>query len=363
MLTAMLAEAQDGNSSPDSAISAAAYSYRKYLAEDADEHADNLRDWDQCYEQLSAGRFQGGLVDAWFNDIQLFRETTNQSVIQKGSCWDGSLSFGIPLAMEGSGAFCDQPLPQGGIFSFDSNTEFTLLTPRKLDVVGIAICRKQLDNFIHSTDHGNALGTAPELPTVMVESRHFGELRCFLRNLFDAIDSNPALLGHVQVQKTLSSALLGHLLASTQSATFGPTALPTHHARKAIVGRARDYTLSHVDELVTVAELVEVLGVSRRTLQYCFQDVLNTNPIQYLRGIRLNGARRELRHGNPETTRVQDVAARWGFWHLSHFSSDYRKMFGELPSETLRKAQRPADAAAGTTTPIEIAYDSGPSQA
>jgi AraC family ethanolamine operon transcriptional activator len=37
--------------------------------------------------------------------------------------------------------------------------------------------------------------------------------------------------------------------------------------------------------------------------------------------------------------RIGDVAARWGFWHFSQFSADYRRMFGELPSETLRGAR------------------------
>jgi AraC family transcriptional regulator, ethanolamine operon transcriptional activator len=339
MLTAMPTEAQAKSSFSEATKYAAAYSYRKYHAEDADEHADNLKDWDQSYDQVSAGRFNGSLVDAWFNDIQIFREITNQSVIQTGSCCSESLLFGIPLSMEGTGIFCDQPLPQGAIFSLDSNSEFTLRTPKNFDVIGIAIRQTQLDNFIISTDDGMALGHAPRLPTVVVESRHFGELRRFLRTLCDVLDTDPTLLAHAQVQRTLSSALLGHLLASTQSAIHGPTAPPSYQARKAIVERAREYTLSHVDELVTVAELVEVIGVSRRTLQYCFQDVFNTNPVQYLRGIRLNGARRELRNRNSHTTHVQDVAARWGFWHLSHFSTDYRTMFGELPSETLRKAQ------------------------
>jgi AraC family ethanolamine operon transcriptional activator len=339
MLTPMLMEAQAECSFSEATKNAAAYSYRKYHTEDADEHANNLKDWDQSYDQLSAGRFEGSLVDVWFNDIQIFRETTNQSLIQTGSCWSGSLTFGVPLSMEGTGTFCDQPLPQGAIMSFDGDSEFTLRTPKKLDIVGIAIRQTQLNNFINSTDDGIALGHASHLPTVLVESPHFGELRCFLRTLYDVLDTDPMLLGHAQVQRTLSSALLGHLLASTQSATHGPTAPPAYQSRKAIVERARDYTLSHVDELVTVAELVEVIGVSRRTLQYCFQEVLNTNPVQYLRGIRLNGARRELRHSNPHSTHVQNVAARWGFWHLSHFSTDYRAMFGELPSATLRKAQ------------------------
>jgi AraC family ethanolamine operon transcriptional activator len=34
-----------------------------------------------------------------------------------------------------------------------------------------------------------------------------------------------------------------------------------------------------------------------------------------------------------ETT-VADVAADWGFLHLSQFTKDYRELFGERPSET-----------------------------
>jgi AraC family ethanolamine operon transcriptional activator len=30
------------------------------------------------------------------------------------------------------------------------------------------------------------------------------------------------------------------------------------------------------------------------------------------------------------------VAHEWGFWNASHFAKDYRDMFGELPSKTLR---------------------------
>lgn len=82
MLTAMLTEAKAKSSFPEATKRTAAYSYCKYHAEDADEHADNLKDWDQSYDQLSASRFDGSLVDAWFNDIQMFHETTNQSVIQ-----------------------------------------------------------------------------------------------------------------------------------------------------------------------------------------------------------------------------------------------------------------------------------------
>jgi AraC family ethanolamine operon transcriptional activator len=61
-------------------------------------------------------------------------------------------------------------------------------------------------------------------------------------------------------------------------------------------------------------------------------------PATYLRAIRLNGARRDLCNASPETRSVQDVAAAWGFWHLSQFATDYRKLFGMKPSDTLKAA-------------------------
>jgi AraC family ethanolamine operon transcriptional activator len=107
--------------------------------------------------------------------------------------------------------------------------------------------------------------------------------------------------------------------------------------RQRIVAKARDYVLAHRDEAVTVPQLCERLFVSRRTLQYCFEDVLNLSPIQYLRLIRLNGARRSLRALSSSPASVRDVAANWGFWHFSQFSSDYRKLFGQCPSEALAR--------------------------
>jgi len=55
-----------------------------------------------------------------------------------------------------------------------------------------------------------------------------------------------------------------------------------------------------------------------------------------LRTIRLNGARRDLRNAASCHATVQDIAAAWGFWHLSQFASDYKDLFGELPSASLR---------------------------
>jgi AraC-like DNA-binding protein len=63
-------------------------------------------------------------------------------------------------------------------------------------------------------------------------------------------------------------------------------------------------------------------------------------PTQWLRLRRLNSAHRELLSRGPDETTVAEVAMRWSFWHLGRFSSSYRALFKELPSETLRRGQR-----------------------
>ena len=64
---------------------------------------------------------------------------------------------------------------------------------------------------------------------------------------------------------------------------------------------------------------------------------MGLSPKTYLKALKLNEARRELRRSGSALASVSDVAMRYGFWHLSQFAADYRWLFGELPSETLRK--------------------------
>lgn len=91
-----------------------------------------------------------------------------------------------------------------------------------------------------------------------------------------------------------------------------------------------------LDEPLGILDLCEQLKVSRRTLQSAFQESTGMRPVEYLRAVRLNEARRRLReHGDDTGTRVARVANDLGFTHLSHFAVHYKRLFGERPSDTL----------------------------
>jgi AraC family ethanolamine operon transcriptional activator len=313
------------------------HSYQKLIALDVDEHAANLGKWNQNYDQISSGSFSGTVSDVWIGDMQIFREVTTQAVVEQGQAWAGARLFGVPMAMSGNGSFCGRPLSEDSLFTFGPGAEFSVQSPKEFDVVGIAVDENDYQQAVASLAGAGSARLASPAPTVLRCPSGLAELRAFLDSLFEVLSENPAMLSHPTVQKTVRSALLGHLCDSIQTACDLPPPLATYQARKAIVEAARNHVLANSYDAVTIAELCEALNTSRRTIQYSFQEVLNTNPVQYLRAIRLNSVRRELRQANPATTQVQDVAARWGFWHLSHFASDYRAMFGELPSDTLRK--------------------------
>jgi len=87
----------------------------------------------------------------------------------------------------------------------------------------------------------------------------------------------------------------------------------------------------------SVAELCAAYEVPRRSLNRAFQDVLGIGPATYLRRVRLNGARRALQR-SPRSATVADVGFKFGFWHLGRFAEQYAEFFGELPHQTLRRA-------------------------
>jgi AraC-like DNA-binding protein len=87
---------------------------------------------------------------------------------------------------------------------------------------------------------------------------------------------------------------------------------------------------------IHISELCEIFGVTRRTLHRVFEEVVGIPPIAFLRHRRLCYVHAALKRDGPGTT-VQQIAHNYGFLHLGRFTAQYRAVFGELPSQTLRR--------------------------
>jgi AraC family transcriptional regulator, ethanolamine operon transcriptional activator len=94
----------------------------------------------------------------------------------------------------------------------------------------------------------------------------------------------------------------------------------------------------NLGEPVTVTDLSRMFGVSERTLRAAFHDVMGISPKRFATTQRLQAAHQALCRADLETTTVTDVAMTFGFFELGRFAGRYRHTYGEVPSETLRRA-------------------------
>ena len=62
-------------------------------------------------------------------------------------------------------------------------------------------------------------------------------------------------------------------------------------------------------------------------------------PIRFLNLRRMHLAHRALLRADPSKSTVTRTVADHGFWELGRFSVAYRALFGESPSETLRRPE------------------------
>lgn len=327
---------------PDQINESPLYSMVRRETHDADEQAACLRDWDQVYEQLTPGQFEGRFMEICFRGIRLFREVTNRSVHEEGLMCAGDRVLGVPVAMQGQGYFCGRPISSDAIMTMRGGDKLGLRAPEHFDVVAVSVPAVELARYARDIEHRDIEQELHNMPVIQATKEHVDDFRSFLLTALESVSRTPAMLQYAAMQKGLEQALLSSVVKAVGCAEVPVRSTASPTTRHAIVSRAQDYMREHVEEPLTVEDLCRVLKVSRRTLQYSFQEILQLNPVSYLRAMRLNGVRRMLKLVGAERQSVQDIAARWGFWHLSHFANDYRRMFGELPSETLRGSAHPA---------------------
>ncbi|WP_027799114.1 helix-turn-helix domain-containing protein [Paraburkholderia dilworthii] len=308
------------------------------VAYDADEQARNLHGWHQTYDQLTAGSFVGGLTELCLDHMQVFVETTSHTLrqtceVQKDAYW-----FGIPTSRAGSGRIDAQVIGGDALAFRPGGIEFELLTSAGYEIFGVVVKGDVLRRYAAQVERVGLSEPLPQAEVVPLGMARKERLCAWLRELFRHSAASAAPLSSSARENLQASVLASLFDVGALPASSEPVTIPMRARRQLIVSDARDYVLAHRDRAVGVPELCERLHVSRRTLQYCFQDVLGMAPATYVRVIRLNGARRDLCNASRESRSVQDVAAAWGFWHMSQFATDYRKLFGMRPSDTLKAA-------------------------
>lgn len=97
-----------------------------------------------------------------------------------------------------------------------------------------------------------------------------------------------------------------------------------------------DYINNHKTDLTSVSQICENNNVTERTLRRWFKKEFELSPKQYLNKLRLNKVRQVLKNKS-NYSNISEIAYEFNYWHMGQFAKDYKKLFNELPSHTLKK--------------------------
>jgi AraC family ethanolamine operon transcriptional activator len=137
-----------------------------------------------------------------------------------------------------------------------------------------------------------------------------------------------------EVYATLEEEILHKLIAHFRFRPREVDYLPRY------IREGRELLHKHIHATYTIADMVEDLQVSKRTIQHGFKHYLGFTPKEYQQYIRLNGIRDTILNMSDPDISLSEIAAKYNYFHLGHFSTEYRKFFGETPSQTLQRLKQ-----------------------
>ena len=310
--------------------------YANYeIFEDADRHAHALAGWEQRYDQVGEGAFRSAVKQVSMAGVQVFQETANVRVVQRGQLPAGQITFGLVLGGGAPFSFQGVKVDANGLVVAPGAREFLLHSPPEMSMLGIAIDSDVLDRAADTAgvDVQDELFRQHVLSIPGAAGARAGKR---IIETVESVLADPNAFscgdGAQRFAQVVTDSILDLLTFHVPSREDRLT----YACRSDIVRRAHDLVLARPEQPISILDLCERLRVSRRTIQNSFQSVTQMNPLSYLRAVRLAQVRRLLTTTSPGEVPVREAAMRWGFTNLGHFAGDYKSLFGELPSQTQR---------------------------
>jgi AraC family transcriptional regulator, ethanolamine operon transcriptional activator len=303
--------------------------------DDIDAMAASPLAWDQTYEQIGRGRFQGRVTQLLLDQVQLARAAWSPGVLQRGSAPKGTWAFGLPLVAEGSLHVRRRPAAPGELIAATSRDDVGFAATGPTDLMIVALPTSSIDRWVQTRRGIDRFDLDLPSPRWQVPADEMARRARTLSSLLEALTTESDDLLTDQVLPRIESQIFDVILDMIPSAEVIE---PLHN--RASIARAVFAVLNErIDDPPSITELCLAVGAKERTLHLSCVEAFGRPPAKLLAELRLNAARRALLHPRKQTS-VAAVAMLYGFTHFGRFADIYRRQFGELPSATFSKARR-----------------------
>ena len=302
---------------------------------DFDELSESLRYWNITITQLQTGKFSNTLKQLSTGNIQLTFASFGGVTQQVGDLPPGEtialladptsqIVWRKKKSQENSLLMFPDKSELDALTKGSQNSVFTITLAK--DMLRTQFTEKEYDTYQQLS--GRELITLPEYQMRM--------LRRNCQKYFQTIERDPELSSSHFFQHAIEDELSSIVCNAFLSADTPPRT----GSRTSSVKTWRN--IENCIEMsialpIKVGNLCKTAGVSERTLLRLFHERFGMSPKTYLTWNRFNKVRRELKKYKKGSVKISDIANAFGFWHMGQFAADYRRLFDELPSETLKK--------------------------
>lgn len=285
--------------------------------------------------QLSSGPGVGEHRFIETNALRLDASNWSTGVLVRGAGASGAVCFGLVDGDPAAIRFQGRTLAPAQIPLVQSDVEFEYAAPEPTAALVLTIDKDVFDR------HAQALWRTDLTPTAaytlpLAGMEHGWAVVKLLKSTLHNLSGEPALLASPRVADLVTDNILTTLLAGSPAEPMRVIVPHRHHLAREAAAALRAET----DPPVSIKSLCEQLRISWRALDQGFWELYGVSPKTYLRISRLHHVRRQLAAADPALTNVTAVAVSWGFFQLGRFAVEYRRLFGEKPSDTLWKGAR-----------------------
>lgn len=313
---------------------------------DLDQVFANMPKWQIEHEILSRPQGLSTCAMLLLGDVGLASNRLSGRVRATGGTPDGQLAIGLDIACPPGRQFGGRSLTRNDVLFGYGGAELDYLHPPGFNDLSMilpgtlveAVLEHRLDEPLNLARFRTArVGDAGVLTRPDLW-RLFGSLAAVLHGEQPMPETAAAIEQlRAEVLDAVGSLVQRYLEVGGDQSVW--------HHRRPVAMRAAEFMRANLAEPLTLGAICAAARASERTVEYAFRDVFGVGAKRYLKILRLNAVRRGLLRRAPESIVIQDLAQDAGLWHMGHFSVDYRGLFGETPSDTLRRRfERDADA-------------------
>lgn len=296
------------------------------------------RNWDVDFRMLSKSSFYVYLNMFLSDTIQVSRTALNGKVDQYGLSPEGFRSIVIPACKEDSFVWLGKKVPNNQILIFPKDRTLDALSFDGFEIFIIDIKEDFLLQTLENLKFGNAL-------KIFKGQEQFLDIEIqFINKLHHLIETflQQAMIQQSRnsIQENLYDYLLNSIITPILKKiddSMVSSKDSTVRKRDIALNTAVDIINSQIEKTPSISSLCKQTNVSERTLEYAFLEKYRVSPSEFIKATRLHKVRNELISSNHNDSLVSTLANKYGFWHLSQFTADFKKQFGVLPSKVLRR--------------------------